>query len=187
MADRHCKGTNKQGKPCKAPPLNDSGRCISHSPTEIQASLGFGGIENSRLGGKGRHQPIPVAQKLVEDNVAVLLEPYFRTLGYEVVVDDDDARLERIEDGGAKLYGTQQRSGEIVVSKHDDIGAMQNAAEKLFDRVYGKPRQQTEISGPGGTPIQVASTFDLEKLTVAEKRDLLELLQKAGDGSPVGR
>ena len=28
------------------------------------------------------------------------------------------------------------------------------AAEKLLDRVYGRPKQATEISGPAGGPIE---------------------------------
>lgn len=177
---RRCPGLNKQGNPCRGNPLANSDKCMAHQPEEAKALVGFGGAQP----GAGRPRlstPIEVAQRLVEDNVTVLLEPSFRTLGFEIVNDGEGPQLRRLDNGGAKLFGTKQSSGEIIVSEHDDLGAMQTAAERLFDRVYGKPRQMTEISGPDGSAIQVASTFDLAKLSVTEKRDLLELLEKAAD------
>jgi hypothetical protein len=164
---------------CRAHAVKGTDFCLAHSGRESQELVGFGGSQP----GAGRPKlatPIQVAQRLVEDNVTVLLAPSFRTLGFEIVNEGNGPELRRLEGGGAKLFGTQQSTGEIRVSEHDDLGAMQNAAEKLFDRVYGKPRQMTEISGPDGSPVQVASTFDLSRLTVGEKRELLELLEKAG-------
>lgn len=120
-----------------------------------------------------------VARRVVEDNAAALLRPHLRTLGFDVVVGEDGPQLVPVEDGGAKLYSTN--FGTVVVSPHDDLGAMMTAAERLLDRVYGKPRQAVEHTGADGGPMEVSS--DLSRLSIEEKRALLALLEKAGEGA----
>lgn len=178
-----CTSLTRTGKPCRARPLHGTDHCMAHSSRETQALVGFGGAENGVLGGRPRKPPIPIARQLIEENVDVLLGPHFAALGCKVVLDSEGAHLERIPGSGAKLYGEAKSSGEIVLSPYDDIGAQQAAAERLLDRVYGKAKQQTEVSGPEGSPIRLASTFDLERLTLDERRALLELVEKAADGS----
>ncbi len=178
-----CSSLTKAGKPCKSRPLHGTDKCMAHSSRDTQALVGFGGSDNARLGGRPRKPPIPIARQLIEENIDVLLGPYFAALGCKVVLDHEGARLERIPGAGAKLYGEQKSSGEIIVSEYDDVGAQQVAAERLLDRVYGKAKQQTEVSGPDGGPVTIASSFDLERLTLEERRALLELVEKAADGT----
>jgi hypothetical protein len=101
-----------------------------------------------------------VARKLIEENVLALQRPYWRTLGYDVVIGDDGPELVELEEGGAKLHTAFE--GRVTVSRHEDLAAMMTAAEKLQDRVYGRPTQATEISGPDGGPVEVVDTSDPE-------------------------
>lgn len=73
----------------------------------------------------------------------MVLEPHFRTLGYTVDVEDGKLNLYELEEGGAKIYG-ESKTGEIKISPYENLGAMIGAAEKLLDRVYGKPKQHSE-------------------------------------------
>jgi hypothetical protein len=82
----------------------------------------------------------------------VLQRPYWRTLGFDVILGADGPELVELEDGGAKLYGVSGKDGEVRVSGHEDLEAMQRAAERLQDRVYGKPKQTAEVTSvDGGT------------------------------------
>lgn len=152
MAKARCKAKTKAGKACKSPPIRGTDFCLSHSPAKARESVGF--IANNGKQGRPRlPTPTEIARKLIEDNVAAILRPHFRTLGYDVQIADQELKLVELADGGAKLYG-ESKEGDINVSSHEDLGAMIAAAEKLLDRVYGRPKQATEITGAGGGPIQ---------------------------------
>ena len=47
----------------------------------------------------------------------------------------------------------------------------------VLDRAYGKPKQQTELTGANGGPLAVS--FDVNKLTTDEAAALLDLIEKA--------
>lgn len=165
MSDRHCKGTTKAGKPCKHGPLPDSDFCIAHAPKEVRDSKGFGGSQS----GAGRPRvpgPTETARRLVDANIGALLTPYFKVLGYDVIDTPDGLKLEPIPGGGAKLHSTFM--GDVIVSSHEDLGAMMTAAEKLLDRTVGKPRQIVEHSGPKGGPIQTEHQVDIASPKVRE-------------------
>ena len=140
MAER-CKGTNRHGQPCQAWPLKGTEHCSAHPDSLAPDGVRFGSPEQAAaagaLGGAaGRHpRVVDIMRERVEAAADEILDAYFRVLRE------------------AMLYGTQQRSGEIVVSDHPDIGARMAAAEKLLDRVYGKPKQSTEITGPDDGPV----------------------------------
>lgn len=144
---RKCRSLTKAGKACKAPPIRNTDLCLAHSDAETRRSLQFFGGQP----GSGRPRvptPSEVAQRLVEENVRVILQPYFRTLGYDIeILADGDTVLIPLPDGGAKLHG-QSRDGVIRQSPHDDLAAMISASEKLLDRVYGRPKQAKELIGP---------------------------------------
>jgi hypothetical protein len=155
MADqpRTCAGTTKAGDPCRAAPLTDARFCLAHSDEETRDRTGFGGSQP----GAGRPplaRPSDVARRLIEENVAVVLAPHFRALGVNVVQGVDGLALEPIAGGGAKLHGTS-KDGLVRVSGHDDLGAQIAASEKLQDRIYGRPKQSQEISGPEGGPVRM--------------------------------
>lgn len=70
----------------------------------------------------------------VREEAEAILAPYFAALTGAVVFD--------------KLGGAH------VPTLYPDLGARIDAAEKLLDRVEGKPKQTTEVSGPDGGPVQ---------------------------------
>lgn len=161
MAKRRCNGTNAAGNPCDSPPLRKgtviddvkvSGDwCRAHDP-ELPDSARPGGAQP----GAGRPRlprPSEIMQRLAEENVLALQRPYWRTLGYDVLIGPDGPYLVELAEGGAKMSATFE--GRVKVSQHDDLGAQMAAAEKLQDRVYGKPKQATEISGPDGGAVNV--------------------------------
>jgi hypothetical protein len=158
MTKRVCKGTNAAGKPCGASPLKGTDRCAAH-PLD-PASTRFGSSEQASAAGRqgGRPKlptPTEVARDLIEQNIAIILRPHFRTLGYDVETSKQGVVLVPLKGGGAKLYG-ESRDGVVRSSEYEDLGAQIAAADKLLDRIYGRPKQATELTGPGGGPIAVS-------------------------------
>lgn len=167
---RICKALTRKGKACQAPPLKGKDLCSAHDP-ETPALTRFGSLTQARaagrLGGRPRlPKPVDVARRLIEENVTVVLRPHFLTLGLELHADGSVTELE----SGAVMYG-ESKDGEIVASSYEDLGAQIAAAEKLLDRVYGRPKVTTEISGTDAVPVATSVVFDPE--LAAEARALL--------------
>jgi hypothetical protein len=157
MADdkkRQCGKPTKAGGKCKNPPVKGKQHCVGHLSRKEKEALGFGGPQE----GSGRPRklrPSDVSRRLLEENVAAVLGPYWRTLGYDLCEGPDgQLHLEACKKGGAKVTATFE--GEVSVSDVDDLGAQIAAAEKLQDRVFGRPRQ--EITGADGAPLQLEVT-----------------------------
>lgn len=133
--------------------------------------------EAGKQGGRPRlPTPTEVAKKLIEDNIAVILRPHFHALGYDVETGPEGLALVPLEGGGAKLYG-ESRDGVVRGSEFNDLGAQMAAADKLLDRIYGRPKQATELSGPDGGAIPLGG----EVPTDAEfHTDVAKILQEAG-------
>jgi hypothetical protein len=88
------------------------------------------------------------------------MRPYWRALGFDVGVDDDgELYLMELAEGGIKIYG-ESKEGDINMTDYDDLGGQIAAAEKLRDRVFGRPKQTTEVTGPGGGKIEVDVSAD---------------------------
>ena len=160
MASKGCTATTRNGTNCTAPPLKGTDRCLAHSPAKVRESVGFV-PDNGKAGRKRLPRPAEVAQRLVEENVLALQRPYWRTLGYDVRIGENGPMLVELEDGGAKLYGTS-KDGDVCVSDAEDLGAMIAAAERLQDRIYGRPKQQTELTGADGGPVMIEEPPDAE-------------------------
>lgn len=184
MAKRQCKAEKRTGGPCGAPPLvpgkmfgdyaASGDYCLTHDP-DLPDEFRIGGATEG--GGRKRvTRPHEVARRLVEENVVAVLRPYWRTLGFDVEIGDDGPELVKLHDGGAKVTAAYQ--GEVVASDVEDLGAQMAAAEKLLDRVYGRPMQATEISGPEGGPVQVV---DVRGLTDDALRELAAAVGVADD------
>lgn len=142
---RRCTGETKDGSPCKAAVLKDSDTCLAHADAITRESVGFIAA-NGKAGRKPNPKPSEIKQQLMERYKLVVQRPYWRTLGYDVKIDDDgEPYLEELEDGGAKLFGVS-KDGEVCVSDAEDLGAQIAAAEKLEDRVYGKPKSSSEVT-----------------------------------------
>jgi hypothetical protein len=162
-----CHGKTKRGTICDANALRKgtviegvvvSGKwCRSHDE-DIPASATFGARarENGRLGGRPRTpKPTEVMRQLVEENAEHILGPYFRTLGLRIVrAEDGSMHAEVDRDGGAKLFG-ESKDGEIKMTSIDDLGAMIAAADKVLDRIFGKPKQSTELTGAEGGAVEI--------------------------------
>lgn len=170
---RRCKATTRAGNRCKAFALRDGDHCLSHDKNAREKARFSGKQENA--GRPRKPKPTEIARRLVEENIVAVQRPYWRALGFDVEVTDEGPRLIEI-DGGAKLHGTQQRTGKVVLSEHDDLSAMMTAAERLQDRVFGRPRQALEVTGEDGGPIQ---TYDLSKLTTEQIIELRQTLKDA--------
>ena len=154
-----CTGTKVDGRPCGAWALKGSERCSAHPLDPGSARFHFGSPEQAREAGRkgGRPRlptPTEVARELVEANIVAILKPHFAVLGYQVEVGEEGVALVPLEGGGAKLFG-ESRDGVIQASEYEDLGAQIAAADKLLDRIYGRPKQAAEISGPNGQPIGV--------------------------------
>lgn len=167
MSERKCHGKTKKRKPCAANPLAPGTlidgvevkgkHCRAHDP-DLPDSARFGSRAQAKAAGDqgGRPampKPTDIARTLIEANELALQRPYWLALGYDVRLGKEGPELVSIPGGGVKLHG-ESKDGTIVVSDTLDLGAMQEAAERLWNRVYGKPKQATEISGPGGGPIE---------------------------------
>lgn len=168
MARRQCTGKTKKGKRCRAAPLKNSKTCLAHADEKTRDNTRFGGPQP----GAGRPRtprPHEIAQQLVEAHIVRVLRPYFRTLGLEI---RDDGSV-RDCDGAIKYVWAGTEEPAIRV---EDLGAQVMAAEKLLDRIYGKPRQVQELTGEGGGPIEVAS-----ELSDPEVREaMFEVLRRVG-------
>ena len=184
MTRRCCKAKTKKGKPCGANPLKPGTviegvtvkgeHCRIHDP-DLPASAQFPPRTREQMGGRPRKPtPAEVERRLIEANIVALERPYWRTLGYDVLLGEDGPYLVELEGGGAKLFG-ESKDGYINVSSHDDLGAMIAAAEKLRDRVYGRPKQSSEVT-----------VITQDAIDVAIERMERELAERDGDSSDPG-
>lgn len=147
-----CQGTTKAGKPCKAAPPRGADYCRAHDP-DLPDSTRFGSTEQAtdagHLGGRPKlPRPHEVMRDRIESEIDAVLEPYFAALT------------------GAVAHSFYE--GELVLSDEPDYGARIAAAEKLLDRVYGRPRQQLEHTGHNGAPIKTEGTLDVSSPKVRE-------------------
>ena len=168
-AKRRCKGTNKAGGPCKAPPLADTDTCISHSPREVQESAGFGGSQPG-AGHPRRPRPSEIAQQRVEAAIDQVLDPYFRALG---IVGWEDNGTPILDTSAGAMEVGRSNTGSVFLTSIADLGARIAAAEKLQDRVYGKPKQATELTGRDGGAIAHTVAPDYADPKVREAADVL--------------
>jgi hypothetical protein len=123
---------------------------MAHSPAEVRESRGFIAA-NGKGGRKPRPKPTELIRQALEDHALMVVRPHFRALGWEPELHTDAAGNRRIkateiEGGGIKIYG-ESKDGDINMTDHDDLGAMMKAANDLLDRIYGRPKQTTELSG----------------------------------------
>lgn len=161
MADekRRCKATTRAGEPCRSTSLWDNGLCFGHQPAEVKAKHGFS-PENGKRGGRPRKPTlIEVWREQVEKDYEKVLAVFREGLEAEralVVGNGPTAHLETAPDIPTRI----------------------KAAESYVDRVYGKPTQTTELSGPGGKPIE----HDVVELPKEEDfhRQVAEILAEAG-------
>ncbi len=103
--------------------------------------------------------------------MAAVLRPHFKALGLHLADDLTVTPLER----GAILTG-QSKDGTVVASTIEDLAAQMEAAEKLLDRIYGRPKQSTELAVDltlDDKRIQGEIDAEFRKLMEARDRNLL--------------
>jgi hypothetical protein len=165
---RSCKGRNLYNEPCGCMPMKKGtvltvpgydetciatgGFCIrcddAVSPEFLKAWMA-----RAAGGRKRRVGPDEYMRQIVMQGVGLFMRPHLQALGIEI--DKNTGEPRRVPGGGAKVYG-ESKDGDIVMTTYDDVEAQQKAAERLFDRGFGRPRTQTELSlTPTGAGAQI--------------------------------
>ena len=81
-------------------------------------------------------------------------------------------RLAELVEPALKGLHTALKSGEIP--------SIVKAAQIVLDRTGFHPSQAIELTGKDGGPIETVNTIHLDRLSMDEKRTLIEILDKAG-------
>lgn len=138
----------RKGEVCGRDCWQDSDKCWGHQAKEVKASKGFGGPQPN----SGRPKlitPMDAARQLVAEKIDALIRPHFKALGYdiEVTYDREGPSLKLVElERGATIFG-ESKDGDVIASEYEDLAAQIAAAEKLMDRLWGRPKQAVEMSG----------------------------------------
>lgn len=151
-----CSGTHVTGRPCRGWAIKGTGLCMGHQPKEIQMEYGFDPANGK--GGRRKPNALEIMRVRVEAEIDEILKPFFDGLTAEKAL---------AVSGGYKEAG--------YVEYVDDPAIRMKAAEALLDRVYGKPKQTTELSGPDGGPVSI----ELPK-TSERASDVARILAGAG-------
>jgi hypothetical protein len=132
-----CAGKTKRGTRCKSTAVLENGLCMAHQPEEVREARGFGGSQPG-AGAPRRPRATEVLRERVEAEIDKVLAPLFDGLEAQKPVVVSDGHLD-----GAHIEWA------------DDMPTRLRAAADILDRVYGKPKQTTEIAGPDGGPVRV--------------------------------
>jgi hypothetical protein len=169
-AEDRCESLTLGGRPCPNSkvtvtlPVRSNGEvtekrvrlktCLAHAPEKVRRAAGFMG---HGLGGRKKKPPLPqVMREMVEQRAGEVMQPYFdglTALRPVVVGNGPHARLRMVEDPSVRL----------------------RAADAVFDRVYGKPKQTTELTGADGAAIAVHVPSQEERA-----REVAGLLEETG-------
>lgn len=156
-----CSGFTKDDRPCgmfpmRKPASTDGKRyCVTHHPDVSDEEK----LRHRQLGGAAfasRYpKPHELLRRIVEARPDAFIRPHLEALGLEVEFSPGDNGTVDIEvhevGDGAVLFGVS-KDGDVVISGHKDLEAQQRAAERLFDRVYGKPKQADKVHGSHEDP-----------------------------------
>lgn len=145
---RRCSSVNAAGFPCKqyADRNNADGLCVFHQKTEDERRILQQQAQIVRR--QAKLKPHELMRQVIESNPVAFMQPYLDALGIRIVFvpDPNDPQILHPtavvdpQSNGSTLFGVS-KDGHVIVSRHKDIEAQQRAAERLFDRVYGKPKQ----------------------------------------------
>ena len=152
---RVCSATTILGHPCTAGRaiITYKGKdylslwCFAHIPNRLREKWGVGQWGNKKDNAYGRNRPPnanQILKEMVENEIAEWLKPYLEALSAEKPV----------------VVGTGPHAHIEMVA---DVRARQAAADSVMDRVYGKPKQTTELTGAEGGPIAVDVPVDKDR------------------------
>lgn len=177
-----CMGYTKTGRPCESPPMAGVKHCRVHLNDAERAKLGMPTIfeekERERLRVKPRSKTTAPAlmREVTEVAVEKLVYRYFRAVGLEFVGFDEIGNPIVLDKGvqrGICIHG-ESKDGDIHMSEYPDLAAQVQIMEKLFDRVYGKPKQTQVLEG-GVRPVQVQPVRTIERA-----QGMAEILARSG-------
>lgn len=153
---RICTATTKTGKPCRAQPLRDQAVCLAHADAATREATGFVAA-NGKAGRPALPKVTDLLRQRLEEHADEVAQVFIDGLSAEktiVVSSRDEAYTETVP----------------------DLPERRATATAWLDRVHGRPKQTTEVSGPDGGPLEV---LDLSRLSEAELVALAELAEKA--------
>ncbi|MCA1837475.1 MAG: hypothetical protein LC674_01435, partial [Actinobacteria bacterium] len=170
------------GEPCGASPLKPGTLiegvevagdfCMKHDP-DVPDGAWKRFVQDPALAVR-RSQKIPTPFELMAQAMAkapgLIFRPHLEALGLQWDAETDE--FVKVGDG-ARVIGFS-REGYARVSKHKDLDLQMRAAERLKDRIYGKPRQALDVAG-GLAHVQVAVPKTLDRAKIVAK-----VLQDAG-------
>lgn len=148
-----CGQTTKAGHPCPTvcPKVTLRGKkyqlktCIPHAGQAIQKELNFGqGGPTPGCGQKKRPNPHTILRERVEADVDRYLKP----------LEDALVAMKAVVVGNG---------GSAHVQMVEDLGLRIKAVNDILDRVYGRPKQVTELTGTDGAPLEVLVPNDDER------------------------
>lgn len=135
--------------------------CVMHASPAIRAELGIHGGFRPGAGRKKKVHPLDALRQRFEAEAERYFEPFEQALSAMkavVVGNGASAHIEMVEDVALRLA----------------------AVEKLMDRIYGRPKQISEITGADGGALEVSVPNDEER-----KQALAAILASTGALGPV--
>lgn len=153
---RRCQAKTKRGTRCQAAPLRGRKYCSAHDP-DLPDSTRFGSKEQAtragQLGGRPRNpRPHEVLRERIEADIDRWLKP-----------------IEDALEHGRPVVIWDARAGRHEIQMVADPALALKAMQIAFDRVYGRPRQQVELTGEDGGPVRLTD----ETFADPELRELM--------------
>jgi hypothetical protein len=175
-----CKAKTKAGFPCRSFARTPDGLCYYHSRSKEEQAILQEQAQAARKMNKAK--PHELMRQIIESNPIIFMQPYLDSLGIRIVFvpDENDPLIlhpTAVQDpssNGSTLFGIS-KDGRVIVSKHKDLEAQQRAAERLFDRVYGKPKQTSIIA----TGADNDASLNLVPFDEARQREVAAILEAA--------
>lgn len=147
-----CPKYTRAGNPCSNPcqvakirgkyyKLNT---CLMHSSDAIRDELGILNPPRGNVGRKKKVHPMDILRQRFEEEAERYLQPFEEALAAMkavVVGNGASAHIEMVEDVALRL----------------------KAVESILDRIYGRPKQVTELTGADGGAVEVAVPNDDER------------------------
>jgi hypothetical protein len=125
---RHCLAMTRAGKPCKAPPIKMTDRCLAHSAAKTRESVGFVAA-NGKAGRHPSPHVVDVLRERVEADIDRWIAPYEDALtATRDGAPDHGLRMRAAEAVLDRAYGKATQRAEVEVEDEDRTPAP-------FDRV----------------------------------------------------
>lgn len=167
-----CQGTKKDGEPCQNYAVTGCKHCVNHLNSAERAKTGIrhpseikqeNRLRAREINGQTLNAP-QTARQVMEVAVEKLLQRYFKAVGLEFQGFDEQG-MPVVYDHGAEaglhLHG-ESKEGYIEMSNHPDLVSQIQVIEKLWDRVYGRPKQTQVLEG-GSKPVQIQPVRSVER------------------------